>query len=623
MSCVEAVEYTGAEIAARVIFAVVLLLCAALFSGLTLGVLGLDPLELEVIQGAGSAEDKRNAALIAPVRKNGNLLLCTLVLGNVAVTSLESILMADLTTGLIGFLLTTVLVVVFGEIVPQAICARYGLLIGARSVPVINMLLTVMYPVTKPLSLMLEFFLGAEEPRAYSQAEFIRLVSMRAGPSESLATTQVNLIEGALSFRSKAVKEVMTPVSNMFAVRSSDVLDFDLMERIFRTGFARIPVWDDVGEDVVGVLFTKDLVLVTPLQRQPVISVVHFFGREKFNVVDDLELLEPTLKKFIMTRQHFAIVRTCEVHANTDPEYTVAGLITMEDILEEIFDEDFAGPVESTNNMSNGSLRSFGKLARPSSEPALDELSDSEKRELSPAEMRAVTAHLTTNVQAFHALGFDATRRLVRGAAVRLFGDDEATGTALFSSSDSVDFCDLILSGSVELQDGRGGASECGAWDVLNEGALLASALSCNAAYALSAVRTLRISAGAYREALDALKLPSGQPATLSVSTAGWRSPSSGGGGGGAASPRTLSPRLSGVSPALAARASSTSAPAAPPFALPARGDTVPAEHYRRMRSAGGAGAVAVPASPPLLSADGWSSRTVDAARIDVRAPAR
>ena len=618
MSCVEAVEYTSAEVAARVIFAIVLLVFAALFSGLTLGVLGLDPLELEVIQGAGSAEDKRNAALIAPVRKNGNLLLCTLVLGNVAVTSLESILMADLTTGLIGFLLTTVLVVVFGEIVPQAICSRYGLLIGAKSVPILNVLLTVMWPITKPLSLVLEYFLGAEEPRAYSQAEFIRLVSMRAGPSESLATTQVNLIEGALSFRSKAVKEVMTPVSNMFAVRSSDVLDFDLMERIFRTGFARIPVWDDVGEDVVGVLFTKDLVLVTPVQRQPVISVVHFFGREKFNVVDDLELLEPTLKKFIQTRQHFAIVRMCEVHANTEPEYKVAGLITMEDILEEIFDEDFAGPVESTNNMSNGSLRAFGKLARPSSETALDELSDS--RELSPAEMRAVTAHLTTNVQSFHVIGFDATRRLVRGGSVRVFGDDEATGTTLFSSSDSIDFCDLILSGSVELQDGRGAASECGAWDLLNESALSAappSAPNFNA-YALSAVRTLRISASAYREVLHALKLPSIQPATLSVSTTGWRSPSSGGGG---QSPRTLSPRLSGASPAIAARAPSTIAPVAPSFALPARGDTVPAEHYRRMRSTASGGAGAVPASLSLLSAEGLSTWTVDAARIDVHAP--
>ena len=133
--CASEVPYSSAEVAWRVLFAILLLLLAALFSGLTLGVLGLDPLELEVIEAAGSEEDRKHAAIIKPVRAQGNLLLCTLVLGNVAVTSLESILMADLSGGLIGFLLTTVLVVVFGEIVPQAFCARYGLAIGAKAAP--------------------------------------------------------------------------------------------------------------------------------------------------------------------------------------------------------------------------------------------------------------------------------------------------------------------------------------------------------------------------------------------------------------------------------------------------------------------------------------------------------
>jgi len=67
---------------------------------------------------------------------NGNLLLCTLLLGNVAVNALLSILMADLTGGMTGFLVSTFAIVIFGEIVPQSSCSRYPLEIGSLCVPV-------------------------------------------------------------------------------------------------------------------------------------------------------------------------------------------------------------------------------------------------------------------------------------------------------------------------------------------------------------------------------------------------------------------------------------------------------------------------------------------------------
>lgn len=63
---------------------------------------------------------------IAPVRKNGNLLLCTLLFGNVAVISMTSIVMSDLTSGLVGFLSSTIAIVIFGEILPQ-VCWGRGL----------------------------------------------------------------------------------------------------------------------------------------------------------------------------------------------------------------------------------------------------------------------------------------------------------------------------------------------------------------------------------------------------------------------------------------------------------------------------------------------------------------
>ena len=207
---------------------------------------------MEITKASGTPSERKNAEAIIPIREQGNLLLCTLVLGNVAVTSLESILMADLTTGLIGFLLTTVLVVVFGEIVPQAFCARYGLEIGAKSVPIVRTLLFLFYPFTKPLALMLDWALGEEKGNSYTRAGINHLIKMHM--EQGSVTKEGHIIQGALAYRSVEAGKVMTPRERMFALKQHDRLDSVTMELIFRKGFSRVPVWNDDETQVVGLL---------------------------------------------------------------------------------------------------------------------------------------------------------------------------------------------------------------------------------------------------------------------------------------------------------------------------------------------------------------------------------
>lgn len=101
---------------------IVLFLCSsALFSGLTLGLMSLDKTGLEIVMGGDDPQAALYAKKIYPIRENGNLLLCTLLLGNVAVNALLSIFLAAYTGGIIGFVSSTFLIVIFGEIVPQAL----------------------------------------------------------------------------------------------------------------------------------------------------------------------------------------------------------------------------------------------------------------------------------------------------------------------------------------------------------------------------------------------------------------------------------------------------------------------------------------------------------------------
>tara|TARA_B110000305_G_C19310498_1_gene573731 strand:- start:403 stop:984 length:582 start_codon:yes stop_codon:yes gene_type:complete len=150
---------------------VLLVAFSGLFSGLTLGLMGLDKTGLEIVMGGGSPSEKANAKKIYPLRKDGNLLLCTLLLGNVAVNALLSILMADLTSGTTGFLMSTGVIVVFGEIIPQAACSRYALAVGAKAVPIVRVIRALFFVLAKPLALGLDYFLGKEIGTYYDKEE--------------------------------------------------------------------------------------------------------------------------------------------------------------------------------------------------------------------------------------------------------------------------------------------------------------------------------------------------------------------------------------------------------------------------------------------------------------------
>ncbi|GMI28885.1 hypothetical protein TeGR_g13957, partial [Tetraparma gracilis] len=177
---------------------VVLVLFSGLFSGLTLGLLGLDMTGLDVIMGGDSAAAAANAARIAPVRASGNRLLCTLLLGNVAVNSVLAILMADIAGGLAGGLVSTAVIVVFGEIIPQATCSRYALQIGARSIPVVKVLMFLFFPIAYPLALVLDAVLGSELGNIHSKAEMKRLLEIhveRGGFGEEIGKAMTGALQ--------------------------------------------------------------------------------------------------------------------------------------------------------------------------------------------------------------------------------------------------------------------------------------------------------------------------------------------------------------------------------------------------------------------------------------------
>ena len=324
----------------KLLMILALILLSGLFSGLTLGVLGLDVLTLKVLVESGSRLQRLCSRFILPLRKRGNLLLVTLLLGNVAVNALLSILLAELTSSIVGFLLSTGIIVIFGEIIPQATCSRHGLLVGFLTLPVIYCFLILLLPLSLPLAIALNLVLGHEVGNVYSKEELGTLIELHAksvyGGLDNMETT---ILQGTLDFSDKEVREVMTVLDNVYMLEINACLDYQTLSSISSAGHSRIPVYEGDRQHIVSILLAKDLILLNPEEAIPVSRLMHICGREVVKTFPDTRLDE-MLTEFKRSRTHLAIVHDVIAEDDRDPYYVTLGLITLEDIIEEIIQDE-------------------------------------------------------------------------------------------------------------------------------------------------------------------------------------------------------------------------------------------------------------------------------------------
>ncbi|XBH82482.1 hypothetical protein VPH35_071123 [Triticum aestivum] len=304
-----AVEYRccGGPFFEHIAVIVVLVLFAGLMSGLTLGLMSLSLVDLEVLAKSGTDKDRKYAAKILPVVKNQHLLLCTLLICNAVAMEALPIFLDSLVTAWGAVLISVTLILLFGEIIPQSICSRYGLAIGASVAPLVRVLVWICFPVAYPIAKLLDHMLGHGKAALFRRAELKTLVTLHgneAGKGGELTHDETTIIAGALELSEKKAKDAMTPLCDTFVIDINAKLDRKLMQEVIEKGHSRVPVYYEKDTNIIGLILVKNLLSINPDDEIPIKSVTI---RKIPRVSEDMPLYD-ILNEFQKGHSHMAVV---------------------------------------------------------------------------------------------------------------------------------------------------------------------------------------------------------------------------------------------------------------------------------------------------------------------------
>jgi metal transporter CNNM len=299
----------------------VLVMLSAICSGLNVSLIALD---LGDVRRKAKLGDKA-ARKVLRYRKNLHLSLAAVLLTNVAAVSATSLVLESVLYGLFAGMLSTLLIVVFGEILPQAFFSRRALHFTATLSPLMRTMIIVTYPVSKPLQLLLDSLLKDETEHLQSRHELGMMIAEHLNTPESeLDDDEVEIIKGALQLSEKRVRDIMTPINKVFWLRPDDVLDEKQIDEIKTHGWSRIPVFNRGRTTCYGLLLVKQLVDINFEDEHPWVEQLPLHPTQ---TVGSMTALDTMFRKFINAQTHLMPV---------EKDDRIVGVVTIEDLIEEI-----------------------------------------------------------------------------------------------------------------------------------------------------------------------------------------------------------------------------------------------------------------------------------------------
>ncbi|EJT99094.1 DUF21-domain-containing protein [Dacryopinax primogenitus] len=352
-------EWGSPEFYGKLLVSLCLVLAGGVFAGLTLGLMGLDELHLRVL--ATSSDDpveKANAEKVRRLLHNKkHWVLVVLLLSNVVVNESLPIFLDDAIGG--GFWaigISTTLIVIFGEIIPQAVCARYGLSIGAKCVWFVWLLMWIFAPIAWPIAKLLDHVLGEDEEHTYKKAELKSFLQLHKSGAEPLRDDEISILNGVLSLNEKVVLDIMTPIDDVSVISYDKILDNETVEQLIASGYSRFPVHEPGRErSFIGLLLIKRLIAYDPDDSLPVsafpLSVLPE-AKASINCFQALDYFQTGRAHLLLITEH------------PGKPYGALGVITLEDIIEEMINEEIVDETDLyTDNHTRQAVKRRGNAA--------------------------------------------------------------------------------------------------------------------------------------------------------------------------------------------------------------------------------------------------------------------
>ena len=307
---------------------VALILFGGTMSGLTVGLMSLDPTELELKLASGTPQEQEQARRVLPVISKHHLLLVTLLVANAAAMEALPLFLDDMFATVLAVVLSVSFVLAFGEVIPQAMCTGPDQLkIASRLVPVVKVVEVVAFPVAYPIAKLLDCIFGHNHTKEPRTSEGLKmLVSMQSTDThEGLSPKQVEMIHGAIDASTETVGKHLIPLHSVFRVSDTTQLTKGNVKAIMRSGFSRVPVHKEGEPDhLLGVLLVKKLLELDDWQGQPLVPTCEL--RAPLILDSETPILR-ALASFGQGGSHMAFI-------TTSSSQQLLGIITLEDALE-------------------------------------------------------------------------------------------------------------------------------------------------------------------------------------------------------------------------------------------------------------------------------------------------
>jgi len=311
---------------------IVLLLFSAFFSGSETAFFSLSSFSLGTSMKGG-----RNRGLIKSLLQNPRSLLVTILFGNMLVNIASTSIVTAFAIRMygdkgIGFavVLMTFSILLFGEILPKSIALKSSVTIAAVSAPVMRFLMTFFMPFRVILTVLADYTVEKSKDLFGDVSTKYRVeelaTAVEAAHTEGVfGEFEKEVLVNLLLFTETTVKEILVPRVDVFMLEVNTPFSEALIE-VKNHGFSRVPVYEGSRDNIVGILLAKDMLKFSKLEKVEIRSII----KEPVFVPESKKVRE-LFGELTAKHQHIVIV--------VDEHGAFEGIVTLEDLLEEIFGE--------------------------------------------------------------------------------------------------------------------------------------------------------------------------------------------------------------------------------------------------------------------------------------------